>query len=356
LLGIADTPYRRPFHIHPRKLRPDNFMGHALVIGGTSLIGPPLVEALLDRGDTVTVMHRSAGTPFGARVAELRADRNDPDAVRAAVGERRFDVVFDNVYDWQHGTTADQVMSTVDALGHDGLERYVFMSSVAAYPDPAPGQAAFAEHAALRPASDPNLYGVQKAESEVALFRRAAEEGLPVATIRPAFVYGPRNPFPREAFFWDRLVAGRPIVVPEDGERTMQWVHAADVAEASIRAATRDEGLGEAFNLAGPPMTQNEFVRTLARAAGVDADLVHVPRARIEEAGGNLLEPPLYFGAYLDIPPLTVAGDKVRDALGVELRDIEAGMRDTFAWYREQDRPAPDTSWEDDLLASSGRT
>jgi nucleoside-diphosphate-sugar epimerase len=329
-------------------------MAHALVIGGTSLIGPPLVEALLDRGHAVTVMHRSSGTPFGRRVGELLADRNDPAAVRDAVGDRRFDLVFDNVYDWERGTTADQVMSTVDVLSHDALERYVFMSSVAAYPEPGPGDGAFDEDAKLRPSSDPNVYGVQKAESELALFRRAEAGGLRVATIRPAFVYGPHNPFPRESYFWDRLVAGRPIVVPEDGERTMQWVHAADVAEASILAATSGGGLGGAFNLAGPPLTQTEFVRMLARVAGVAAKLVHVPRAQIEQAGGKLLEPPLYFGAYLDIPPLPVTGARVRDVLGVELRDLEVGMRDTFAWYREQDRPVPDTSWEDELLGTSG--
>ncbi len=329
-------------------------MAHALVIGGTSLIGRPLVEALLERGDAVTILHRSPGTPFGDRVGELLADRNDAGAVRDAVGDRRFDVVFDNVYDWQHGTTADQVCATVDAISHPGLTRYVFTSSVAAYPEPRPGEGPFDEEAALRPSSDPNMYGVQKAETELALFRKAEDEGLPVATIRPAFVYGPYNPFPREAFFWDRLMAGRPILVPEDGERTMQWVHAADVADASIRSAFDDRGRGRAFNLAGPPVTQNDFVRTLARVAAVEPDLVHVPRSTIEAAGGQLLEPPLYFGAYLDIPALGVTGDRVRDVLDVELRDLESGMRETFAWYRAQMRPPPDTTWEDRLLAQAG--
>ena len=329
-------------------------MADVLVIGGTSLIGPPLVETLLARGHDVTVMHRSRGTPFGTRVSEVQADRNDGGAVRSAVGSRRFDVVFDNVYDWQHGTSAEQVLATVEAVGHDGLARYVFTSSVAAYPEPGPGDGPFDEAAGLRPSSDPNLYGVQKAETEAALFRRAETEGLPVATIRPAFVYGPHNPFPREAFFWDRLVAGRPILVPEDGSRLMQWVHAADVAEASIRAAFDERGRGRAFNLAGPAVTQNEFVHALARAAGVDAELVYVPRAAIEAAGGLLLEPPLYFGAYLDIPPLPVTGERVRDELDLELRDLESGLAETFVWYRDQDRPAPDTAWEDELLKAHG--
>ena len=42
----------------------------------------------------------------------------------------------------------------------------------------------------------------------------------------------------------------------------------------------------------------------------------------------------------------------VGDVLGLELRSLENGMRETFAWYRDQDRPPLDTSWDDDLIAS----
>lgn len=323
-------------------------MSDALIIGGTSLIGPPLVEALLARGDRVTVMHRTPGTPFGDRVEEVLADRNDGDAVRTAVRDRHFDLVFDNVYDWQRGTTAEQVLRTTDALTHEDLQRYVFISSVAVYPEGGP----FDEDAELRPPSDPNVYGVHKAETEHALVERARTHGLPVSTTRPAFVYGPHNPFPRESFFFDRLMAGRPIIVPEDGERTMQWVAASDVAEASLRAAARRTDEAETFNLAGAPVTQNDFIQTLARVVGVEADIVHIPRARIEAAGGHVMKPPFYFGAYLDIPPITALGDRVERVLGLELRSLEDGMRETFAWYTSADRPTPDTSWEDKLLSS----
>lgn len=327
---------------------PGDLMSDALIIGGTSLIGPPLVETLLDHGHRVTIMHRSSGTPFGDRVDELLADRNDGEAVRHAVGDRRFDLVFDNVYDWQRGTTAEQVLKTTDALMHERLQRYVFISSVAVYREGGP----YDEDAELRPPSDPNVYGVHKAETERALFARARTHGLPVSTTRPAFVYGPHNPFPRESFFFDRLMSGRPIIVPEDGERTMQWVAATDVAEASLRAASRRADEGEAFNLAGAPVTQNEFVRTLARVVGVEANIVHIPRARIEAAGGQQMQPPFYFGAYLDIPPITALGDRAEQVLGLELRSLEDGMRETFAWYTSEHRPPPDTSWEDELIAS----
>lgn len=283
----------------------------------------------------------------------MQGDRNDAASVRAAVGDARFDIVFDNVYDFGKGTTAAQVEETVEVLRHADLQRYVFMSSVAVYPEDDGGLACDEDHA-LVSATDPNLYAVHKAESERALFRLAEGSGLPLTTMRPAFVYGPHNPFDREAFFWDRLVAGRPIIVPEDGSSVMQWVHAEDVAGATVKAGMAEAGLGQAFNLAGSPLSQLEYVRTLARVAGVEPDLVLVPRERLLAAGGGLLEPPFYFGVYLDVPPIPVSGARLEQVLGYELRDLEGGLRETYAWYSSQDRPAPDTVWEDSVLGSLG--
>lgn len=329
-------------------------MTRSLVIGGTSLIGRPTVETLLAEGHEVTVLHRGKGTPFGSRVTEVRGDRNDAGSVRAAVGDARFDLVFDNVYDFEVGTTAEQVEATAEIVRHPGLQRYVFMSSVAVYPDDGSGEPPYREDADLVGPAHPNPYSVHKAESERALFRLASTAGLPVTTLRPAFVYGPHNPFERESFFWDRLRAGRPILIPGDGSRAMQWVHAEDVARVTSAAAVSDAGLGRAFNLAGPPLSQIDYVRLLARVAGTELDPVFVPRERLLDAGGGLMAPPFYFGVYLDIPPIPVAGDGIRSALGVGLRDLEEGLAETYAWYRARERPAPDTVWEDEVLKSLG--
>ncbi|MDQ3519522.1 MAG: NAD-dependent epimerase/dehydratase family protein, partial [Gemmatimonadota bacterium] len=183
-------------------------MARVLVIGGTLFIGRALVDQLLERGDDVVIMHRGKGTPFGNRTGEIQCDRNDSAAVRSALKGTSFDVVYDNVYDWQRGTTADQVSSAAIAVA-DGLRRYVFMSSVAVYGE----GGEFDEGGPLVPSDYPNPYSAQKADTERALFDLQRQKGIPVATLRPAFVYGPHNPFDREAFFWDRLLAGRPIVI-----------------------------------------------------------------------------------------------------------------------------------------------
>ncbi|HCC56613.1 MAG TPA: NAD-dependent dehydratase, partial [Solibacterales bacterium] len=105
-----------------------------LVIGGTLFIGRRLVADLLKQGHQVTVLHRRKTHTLGKKVENLAADRNDGAALRKALDGRRFDAVFDNVYDWERGTTAAHVEATVQACG-DRISRYIFMSSVAAYGD-----------------------------------------------------------------------------------------------------------------------------------------------------------------------------------------------------------------------------
>lgn len=321
-------------------------MARVLVIGGTQLIGRALVEQLLARGDRVVLMHRGATTPFGDRVEAIRCDRNDMAAVQSALAGERFDVVYDNVYDWQHGTTPEQVLASARAAA-PGLSRYVFTSSVAVYPH----GGVYTEGSALVPVQHPDVYGAQKANTERALFALCQSDGVPVSTLRPAFIYGPHNAFDRETFFFDRLRDGRPIIIPDDGSATMQWVSAHDVARAAILAATHDVAIGQAYNLGNmPPITQLEFVLLLARAVGCEANVVHVPRSRIARHGGSLMQPPNYFGVYLDIPAITVNAAQVTEHLGLTLTPLEAGMRETYAWYQSQPRVARDYGWEDAVL------
>src|ERR1035437_4184848 len=106
-----------------------------LVIGGTLFIGRLLVEEQVKGGHDVAILHRQPKHDFGRRVENLAADRNDADSMAEALSCRRFEVVYDNAYDWERGTTAAQVEATVRLLFHDRLSRYIFMSSVAAYGD-----------------------------------------------------------------------------------------------------------------------------------------------------------------------------------------------------------------------------
>jgi nucleoside-diphosphate-sugar epimerase len=320
----------------------------SLVIGGTLFIGRALVRRLLARGEQVTLLHRGRANPFAGKADEIHCDRNDVAAVIKALAGRHFDVVYDNVYDWQRGTTAEQVEAAATAVAN-GLRRYVFVSSVAVYQ---PGEN-LSEDAPLVAPDDAEDYPRNKANTERMLFRLHAGQGFPAVILRLPYVYGPENPYYREAFFWDRLLRDRPILAPEDGSRRMQFVLADDVARAAIAAAGSAGAAGRAYNVCNDcAVTQNELLEALARAAGCQARLVHVPRQRLLEMGGGLFAPPYYFAQYFDMPPITQSNTSARRDLGFEPTAFAEGLSRAFEWYRRQERPSPDCAWEDRVLAS----
>jgi 2'-hydroxyisoflavone reductase len=308
---------------------------NCLVIGGTQFIGRFLVAELLKAGHSVTILHRKPTHDLGRRVKNLMADRNNPRDMKASLAGKTFDVVFDHAYDWERGTTAAHVEGAVNAI-NGSLHRYIFMSSVAAYGDGLNHH----EGDALAPDDAADLYVRNKATSERALFRLHQRVGLPVVTLRPPFVYGPENPMYREAFFWDRLRAGRRIILPGDGRRLMQFVYVKDVVQASIRAMEEPSAVGHAFNIANArPLAQSEFVEALAHACHKPVEFVRIPRDYLLRAGGHPMGPKMYFGIYMDVPPITQVTAKVQRMLKFKPTDFATGLAETYKWYLRHNKP-----------------
>ena len=323
-----------------------------IVIGGTAFMGREIVRRLVTRGHDVAVVHRRDRHDLGAEVRNVQADRRDVANMSALIGRERADAVFDLAYDWQHGTTPDQVEAVARACGEQ-LQRYVFMSSLAAYRIGLNRR----ENDPLVADDDPNPYAQHKAAAERRVFAMHEAAGFPVTTFRPPFVHGPRQPFYREQFFWDRLLDGRPVIIPEDGSTMMPWAFVSDVAESCVRAMEVPAAAGEAFNVGHVEQTtQRSFLECLARVAGVTPRFVEIPRATLHAAGGQIAGAPAYFGDYLDLPGYSLIVEKAPRVLGVAPTPLEEALRQGFAWYQTQPRRKVDYSWEDRLLASAGLT
>jgi 2'-hydroxyisoflavone reductase len=321
-----------------------------LVIGGTLFIGRSLVTALLKAEHEVTILHRKPGHDLGKRVREIIADRNNTPSLQSALIGHKFDVVYDNVYDWHRGTTAAQVEATARACG-DRLQRYVYMSSVAAYGDGLNHH----EGDALAPDNHPDSYVRNKAMSERALFRMHQRNGFPVVTLRPPYVYGPENPYYREAFFWDRIRDNRSVIMPGDGRRLMQFVYIKDLIWAAVKAADDPHAVGHAFNVANlKPITQYDLLHTLADVAGKPYQIVRIPRPRILQMGGHPMGPNLYFGMYFDMPAITQVINKAQRVLKFQPTDFKEGLKETYKWYlRHHQKDISNYAFEDKLIANA---
>ncbi len=324
-----------------------------LVIGGTGFIGRLLVTELLRRGHQVALLHRRPKHCFSKRVGNIVADRNDPVEVKRALGSLKFDAVYDNVYDWERGTNSLQIEATARIFeGH--VSRYIFMSSVSAYGDGLNHH----EGDPLAPDDHPSSYVRNKAMSERSLFRMHQRTGFPVVTLRPPYIYGPDNPFYREAFFWDRLRANRPVILPSDGHRLMQFVFVHDLAEVAVRVLEQRNAVGHAFNTSNAKaITQNDFLKEVARAAGFkEAHVVSIPRDKIHAWGGQAIGQRQYFGYWLDMPAITQVITKAQRMLSFRPTDMQTGLKLTYKSYlKKRGFPKPDFAFEDELIERSSK-
>lgn len=305
-----------------------------LVVGGTRFIGRHTVQELLRRGHEVTLFHRGkTPNPFGGQVDDRLGDRLDAGSVERALKGQRFDAVIDIAYAWDSRTGAREVGLIANAL--ESVHNYVYLSSVSVYKEiPTP----FTEDGPR----DPTLgaYSEDKIGAEDYLFDAHRAGRFEVSVIRPPFVYGPWNNIPREGWFWDRILAGRPVIVPDGGKTVFHWAAAKDVAWALAECVDRPPANGQAFNIAdAEPQSHADFIDRLAQVAGRPVEMVFVPRERLHALGGSAMGSSMYFGATLDAEvDFRVSIDKARRLLGFTPTDPMNGLAETFAWYLENDR------------------
>src|SRR5207237_909807 len=121
-------------------------------------------------------------------------------------------------------------------------------------------------------------YAKLKIAAEDELLRRHRDRGLPVTIVRPTHVYGPLNTRNNETFFFDRLVRGRPILVPGDGGWLRQFGHVEDLADAMAAMLGVPAAHGRAYNVTGEEIvTQVGFVALIADVMKRPVTLVRAP-------------------------------------------------------------------------------
>ncbi|QEU99081.1 NAD-dependent epimerase/dehydratase family protein [Streptomyces viridifaciens] len=245
------------------------------VIGGSRYFGRRVVEELRDSGAAVTVLNRgSTPAPYG--VTHLRADRDDEASLRAALADRRFDAVVDQV-------CYTPVQAAVAARVFAGrTPRYVLTSTVEVYAHLGrPGGPPLAEPELDLSAEPVDLqllwddvqfvadhYAEGKRQAEALLTRQAAFD---LATVRTAHVLGGADFTGRLAHYVDRIGRGIPVAVHAAPQRA-SFVHEAEIARFLAWAAKADF-TGPVNAASQGPMDVRELCAAVGRATGAEPRL-----------------------------------------------------------------------------------
>jgi nucleoside-diphosphate-sugar epimerase len=244
-----------------------------LFIGGSGVISSACSWLAVERGIELYVLNRGASAavrPLPAEATVLTGDIRDPASARQAIGDRDFDAVVD----WVAYTPA-HVQADIELFrGRAG--QYVFISSASAYQTP-PARLPVTESTPLRnPIWE---YSRNKIACEDALVTAYREQGFPATIVRPSHTYDKTSvPFKGGWTVLHRMLLGKPIVVHGDGTSLWTLTHHKDFASGFVPLLGHRRTIGEAFHITSDDvLSWNQIAETLAAAAGVTPNIVHVP-------------------------------------------------------------------------------
>lgn len=243
-----------------------------LFIGGTGIISSACSQLVVERGYELYLLNRGQTTkrPAPAGAVVLSGDIRDPVSARAALGDHKFDAVVDWI-----AYTPDQIEADL-SLFRDRTHQFVFISSASVYQKPI-GNLPITESTPLH---NPFWeYSRNKIACEERLMRAYRDEQFPITIVRPSHTYD-RTLIPLSGGYTaiDRLRRGRPIIVHGDGTSLWVLTHHVDFARGFIGLLGNPHAIGEAVHITGDEvLTWDQIARLLARAAGVEPQIVHVP-------------------------------------------------------------------------------
>jgi UDP-glucuronate 4-epimerase len=311
---------------------------NVLVTGGAGFVGSHVVDALVARGDQVTVLDdfnefyrreikqaNLAGALKTGRVTLVEGDLcSDRDLARipfdkiervvhlAARAGVRPSIAQPELYARVNvvGTAA-----LLEAARRGGVQRFVFGSSSSVYGSRSTAPFAESDHTD-RPFSP---YAATKIAGEALCAAYRALGTMELVALRFFTVYGPRQrPDLAIARFFQLLEEGQPLPFFGTGRTARDYTYVDDIVRGILLALDRSWPEFEAVNLGGSkPVTLTELVSLIEKAAGRTAQLDRRP----DQPG--------------DVPLTCADPRKAKELLGWEPRvALPEGLRLYNEWRR----------------------
>lgn len=305
-----------------------------LVTGGAGFIGSNIVEALLARGDNVTVLDNfttglMTNLPDSKNLKVITGDVLDLDLVKSCVQD--VNVVFHlagevgnlkSFQDPQHDARVN-ILGTINILQSavaSGIKKVVYSASSAIF-----GEPQYLPIDEPHPIAPESFYAISKLSAERYCLTFAQLYDINTVCLRYFNVYGPKQVYSSYAnvipIFAESVLQGQSPVIYGDGEQTRDFVAIQDVVQANLLAAT-GELKGEAFNIgSGEKTTVNRLNTIMQNIAGTTLPPIYKP-ARKGEVKDSVA----------DI-------SRAKQMLGYQPKiGVEEGINSFFTWY-QQNRP-----------------
>jgi nucleoside-diphosphate-sugar epimerase len=325
-------------------------VSRVLITGGAGFIGSHLAEAIIARGDRVTVVDdESTGSSKNltavqrhprftfvpgsvadrALVSRLVAEADEVYHLAAAVGVQLIakdpiHTIETNIY------PTELLLAELHRQHEQGRDVKLFLASTSEVYGKNP-KATWTEEDDLvfGPTTRARWsYGVSKAVDEFLALAHWRDYGLPLVIARFFNVVGPRQTgsygmvLPR---FVDAALAGKPLIVHDDGRQVRCFAHVADVVRAVLELMQTPAALGRVFNVGSDqPISILELAQRVVGAVG--------PQTPIKFQSYAEAYSPDFEDVRSRVPDLT----RLRETIDFQPRHtLDDAIREVVAWKRQ---------------------
>jgi len=309
-------------------------MARYVVTGGAGFIGSHIVEELVRRNETVTVIDNfSTGKRENVKPFEGAAEIIDADISQAknlaqilkgaeyVIHQAAIPSVPKSIIDpvKSHEANVNGTLQLLVACREAGVKRVVYASSSSLYGD----SPTLPKHEGMMP-NPLSPYGAQKLFGETYCQVFTKSYGLETVSLRYFNVFGPRQDATSQysgvlALFIPAVLEGRRPTIYGDGQQSRDFTYVKNVVEANLLACKAPGVAGQFFNVAcGDRITVNSMLQQINKITGKDIS-------------------PIYADARAgDIKHSQADITRAKERLSYVPRvSFEEGLRDTIEWYRE---------------------
>lgn len=242
-----------------------------LFIGGTGIISSACAQLAIEQGIELFLLNRGEShRPPAVGASLLHADIRDAAATARVLADLHFDVVVNWI-----AFTPEHIETDL-RLFYGRTAQYVFISSASAYQTP-PVLLPVTESTPLH---NP-FWGYSRAKitCEERLVQAYRQDGFPVTVVRPSHTYD-QTLLPMHGGYTvvHRMHQGKKVIVHGDGSSLWTLTHHRDFAKGFVGLLGNNHAIGETFHITSDELlTWNQIFAIVAHAAGVTADIVHIP-------------------------------------------------------------------------------
>ncbi|KPL00168.1 MAG: hypothetical protein AMJ91_05210 [candidate division Zixibacteria bacterium SM23_73_3] len=321
------------------------------ITGATGFIGSHVVKRLADTEHKLFCLARTT-----SQVAELeeqgvtiiRGDVTDKNSLLEGMKGCQWVINLANLYSfWEPDK---RIFADVNITGtrnvmecalETGITKVVHISTAGIYGKPA--ECPFTEESPVGPVRFSEYFRT-KYEGDLIAWELHEKKGLPLLMIYPTAVLGPGDPKATGQYIQNLIHRRMPATVFHNSILT--WVHVKDVAEAIVRAAEKENNIGEKYLVGRHQMSLEEINEMVKEISGVPLPKIRLPdslvmiNARLLTWLANLIKKPPMWGMSVDQirtmrEGFRIDGRKAERELGITYTPIRVALEEAITSYQE---------------------